>query len=213
MCDRGEQERPASCLEPCSISHHPPQTAQMGSPGQAQSFLAWSPNSSQAAGFTQRPWQESTHWWRKRGDGSWCSSVTKRVESLAQRFTSRRTLCLLQEWLLQPPLTVPVIKDSTRSHLCLKCPPCLTRATTRHGDESLAGFEPQLYHLLNWITLCLYFLIWKMEVITEVPPSRTVTRSKGVIICKMPGMWPTPSKFHLSSSLEIYCVHDKLVVL
>lgn len=93
VCQNGR----ASCLEPGSISHPSPHTAVMESPARAQSFLAWSPSSGQAAGVPQLPRQESTLEVEGGDPGSCCPTVTPRVQSVGQRDFMEETVSAGQE--------------------------------------------------------------------------------------------------------------------
>lgn len=138
----------ASCLEAGSISHPPPHTAAMESPAWAQSFLAWSPSSGQAAGFLQLAWQESTLEVEGGDPGSCCPTATPRVQSMGQRDFMEKTVCMTGGVSPRAPdYSPPDQGQHYVSLLCCNVPlPCQSGHMACRGKHSLPGLERQLYH-------------------------------------------------------------------
>lgn len=108
-------------------------------PGAMQPLPAFSPNSTDgksspgsefpglelpqltSCSIHQLPWQQSTQWVEERWRWLLALHCDREGGELGSaRLAAWRKLRLLQEeWLLEPPLSVPVIKDRTRSPLCV----------------------------------------------------------------------------------------------
>ena len=156
----------------------------MESPAQAQSFLAWSPGRSAAAGLTQPPWQESTQGVEETWQRFLPLHCDREGGELGSgRLISWRKLCLhyRRGGCRSPQLTVSLTEDSNGSHLHVwNALPAFPEQPPGMGIKALAclGPNPQLYHLLNCITLCIYFLVRRKSGDNRAPPSAAVMRRK-----------------------------------